>query len=137
MLITLGIILACLNGIFVTALIGKSFSWTERIGLSFPLGMALQTLLMVLLDWVHIPLTATSVLLAGWVILALLLFLVWRYRGIDTLRFTPAMLNDLKQANLVWVLLLLLVGYCEYMNFSKCIFFPPSDRDSLAAFVPI
>lgn len=134
MLITLGIILACLNGIFVTALIGKSFSWTERIGLSFPLGMALQTLLMVLLDWVHIPLTATSVLLAGWVILALLLFLVWRYRGIDTLRFTPAMLNDLKQANLVWVLLLLLVGYCEYMNFSKCIFFPPSDRDSLAAF---
>ena len=44
------------------------------------------------------------------------------------------MLDDWKQANLVWVLLIILIGYCEYMNFSKCMFFPPSDRDSLAAF---
>ena len=133
-MLTLGIILTCLNGILLTALVGSRFSWTERIGLSFPLGMTLQTIVMALLDLLHIPLTATSVLLGGLLLFALLLFVVWRFRGIDCLRLTPAMLNDLKQANLVWVLLLLVIGYCEYMNFSKCIFFPPSDRDSLAAF---
>lgn len=133
-MLTLGIILTCLNGILLTALVGSRFSWTERIGLSFPLGMTLQTIVMALLDLLHIPLTATSVLLGGLLLFALLLFVVWRFRGIDSLRLTPAMLDDWRQANLVWVLLLLIIGYCEYMNFSKCIFFPPSDRDSLAAF---
>lgn len=133
-MLTLGIILTCLNGILLTALVGSRFSWTERIGLSFPLGMTLQTIIMALLDLLHIPLTATSVLLGGLLLFAMLLFVVWRYRGIDSLRLTPAMLDDWRQANLVWVLLLLIIGYCEYMNFSKCIFFPPSDRDSLAAF---
>lgn len=133
-MLTLGIILTCLNGILLTALVGSRFSWTERIGLSFPLGMTLQTIVMALLDLLHIPLTATSVLLGGLLLFALLLFVVWRFRGIDSLRLSPAMLNDWRQANLVWVLLLLLIAYCEYMNFSKCIFFPPSDRDSLAAF---
>lgn len=133
-MLTLGIILTCLNGILLTALVGSRFSWTERIGLSFPLGMTLQTIIMALLDLLHIPLTATSVLLGGLPLFALLLFVVWRFRGIDSLRLSPAMLNDWRQSNLVWVLLLLLIAYCEYMNFSKCIFFPPSDRDSLAAF---
>lgn len=133
-MLTLGIVLTCLNGILLTALVGSRFSWTERIGLSFPLGMTLQTIVMALLDLLHIPLTATSVLLGGLLLFALLLFVVWRFRGIDCLRLSPAMLNDWQQANLVWVLLLLIIGYCEYMNFSKCIFFPPSDRDSLAAF---
>lgn len=133
-MLTLGIVLTCLNGILLTALVGSRFSWTERIGLSFPLGMTLQTIVMALLDLLHIPLTATSVLLGGLLLFALLLFVVWRFRGIDSLRLSPAMLDDWRQANLVWVLLLLLIAYCEYMNFSKCIFFPPSDRDSLAAF---
>ena len=133
-MLTLGIVLTCLNGILLTALVGSRFSWTERIGLSFPLGMTLQTIIMALLDLLHIPLTASSVLLGGLLLFALLLFVVWRFRGIDSLRLTPAMLDDWRQANLVWVLLLLIIGYCEYMNFSKCIFFPPSDRDSLAAF---
>lgn len=129
-----GIILTCLTGILLTGIVGTRFSWTERIGLSFPLGMTLQTIVMALLDLIHIPLTATSVLAAEAIVFALLLFIVIRYRGVDCLRFTPAMLDDWKQANLVWILLLFLIGYCEYMNFSKCIFFPPSDRDSLAAF---
>lgn len=129
-----GIILTCLTGILLTGIVGTRFSWTERIGLSFPLGMTLQTIVMALLDLMHIPLTAKSVLAAEAIVFALLLFIVIRYRGIDSLRFTPAMLDDWKQANLVWILLLFLIGYCEYMNFSKCIFFPPSDRDSLAAF---
>lgn len=133
-MLTLGIVLTCLNGILLTALVGSRFSWTERIGLSFPLGMTLQTIVMALLDLLHIPLTATSVLLGGLLLFALLLFVVWRFRSIDSLRLTPTMLDDWRQANLVWVLLLLIIAYCEYMNFSKCIFFPPSDRDSLAAF---
>ena len=112
-MLTLGIVLTCLNGILLTALVGSRFSWTERIGLSFPLGMTLQTIVMALLDLLHIPLTATSVLLGGLLLFALLLFVVWRFRGIDSLRLSPAMLNDWRQANLVWVLLLLIIGSCN------------------------
>ena len=104
-MLVLGIVLTCLTGILLTALIGSRFSWTERIGLSFPLGMTLQTVVMALLDAVHIPLTAASVLIAGAVVFALLLFLVIRYRGIDSLSPTPAMPDDWRQMNLVWVLL--------------------------------
>ena len=134
MLVVSGIILTCLSGLLLTGVIGTRFSWTERIGLSFPLGMTLQTVVMALLDLMHIPLTSFSVLSAGAVTFALLMFIVARYRGFESFRITSAMLDDWKQANLVWVLLIILIGYCEYMNFSKCMFFPPSDRDSLAAF---
>ena len=134
MLVVSGIIWTCLSGLLLTGIIGTRFSWTERIGLSFPLGMTLQTVVMALLDLMHIPLTSFSVLSAGAVTFALLMFIVARYRGFESFRITSAMLDDWKQTNLVWVLLIILIGYCEYMNFSKCMFFPPSDRDSLAAF---
>lgn len=55
MLVVSGIILTCLSGLLLTGIIGTRFSWTERIGLSFPLGMTLQTVVMALLDLMHIP----------------------------------------------------------------------------------
>lgn len=58
MLVVSGIILTCLSGLLLTGIIGTRFSWTERIGLSFPLGMTLQTVVMALLDLMHIPLTS-------------------------------------------------------------------------------
>jgi len=64
MLVVSGIILTCLSGLLLTGIIGTRFSWTERIGLSFPLGMTLQTVVMALLDLMHIPLTSFSVLSA-------------------------------------------------------------------------
>ena len=103
MLVVSGIILTCLSGLLLTGIIGTRFSWTERIGLSFPLGMTLQTVVMALLDLMHIPLTSFSVLSAGAVTFALLMFIVARYRGFESFRITSAMLDDWKQANLVWV----------------------------------
>lgn len=78
MLVVSGIILTCLSGLLLTGIIGTRFSWTERIGLSFPLGMTLQTVVMALLDLMHIPLTSFSVLSAGAVTFALLMFIVAR-----------------------------------------------------------
>ncbi|MEG2574339.1 MAG: hypothetical protein RSA44_06725, partial [Bacteroides sp.] len=39
--------------------------------------------------------------------------------------------------NLVWLLFMGLTVYFEYMNFSKCLYFPTFDRDSLAGFETI
>ena len=39
--------------------------------------------------------------------------------------------------NLIWLLFILLIVHIEYMNFSKCIYFPPFDGDSLAGFETI
>ena len=76
MLVVSGIILTCLSGLLLTGIIGTRFSWTERIGLSFTLGMTLQTVVMALLDLMHIPLTSFSVLSAVAVTFALLMFFV-------------------------------------------------------------
>ncbi len=133
-MVVFGLILVCLLGVVLTGLIGTTFSWLERIGLSFPLGMALQTILIALLDLVHIPLTATSVLLTGSITCAALIFALYRLRGWEVFRLSPTALDDLKQFNWVWIALILFIGYCEYLNFTKCLFYPPHDRDSLAAF---
>ena len=74
MLVVSGIILTCLSGLLLTGIIGTRFSWTERIGLSFTLGMTLQTVVMALLDLMHIPLTSFSVLSAGGATIALFFF---------------------------------------------------------------
>lgn len=40
----------------------------------------------------------------------------------------------LSDYNLIWLFFIALIVYLEYMNFSKCIYFPTYDRDSLAGF---
>ncbi|MDR1938845.1 MAG: glycosyltransferase family 39 protein [Tannerellaceae bacterium] len=133
-------------GIFLTALLGfvcvnclsVKFTLIEKIGLSFPLGMALQIFLMLFIDQAGIPLKPAVLLGGEALLLAGLCLFVYLYRkdAVETIR-TSVSLQSFKNINLVWLFFILAIAYLEYMNFSKCLYFPPSDRDSLAGFETI
>lgn len=59
-MVSFGIFLSFLTGFVTVNLISLKFSLIEKLGLSFPIGIALQTLLMLLMDAVGIPLTRVS-----------------------------------------------------------------------------
>ncbi|MDR1918548.1 MAG: glycosyltransferase family 39 protein [Tannerellaceae bacterium] len=133
-------------GLFLSALLGfvcihclsVKFSLAEKLGLSFPLGMALQIFLMLFIDQAGLPLQA-AVLLGGEVLLlAGLCLFVYFYRkdALAALR-SSCSLSSLKSINFVWLFFILAIAYLEYMNLSKCLYFPPSDRDSLSGFETI
>lgn len=64
-MVSFGIFLSFLTGFVTVNLISLKFSLIEKLGLSFPIGIALQTLLMLLMDAVGIPLTRVSILVAS------------------------------------------------------------------------
>lgn len=133
-MLTFGIILSVLTGYLTMNLISIRFSLLEKIGFSFPVGIGLQSFLMLLLDAMGIGLTAASVL-AGGLVLALLLCIPLYFKRKEIAR---QLKEPVKIAfttyNLVWLLFIVLIIYFEYMNFSKCMYFPTYDRDSLAGF---
>ncbi|MDR1644746.1 MAG: glycosyltransferase family 39 protein [Tannerellaceae bacterium] len=131
----LGLFLTIASGFIFIHCLSVKFTLIEKAGLSFPLGMALTCFLMLLLDQAHIPLAAAPLLTTQALLVTGLCAFVYFYRkdAFASLR-EPALLPSLKGANLVWLLFILATAYAEYMNFSKCMYFPPSDRDSLTAF---
>ncbi|MDR0769363.1 MAG: glycosyltransferase family 39 protein [Dysgonamonadaceae bacterium] len=133
-------------GLFLTIALGfvfvhclsVKFTLIEKAGLSFPLGMAFTCLLMLLLDQVNIPLTPMPLLTSQALLLAGLIFVVYFCRKDAWSSLLESVSrSSLKDINPVWLLFILAVVYMEYMNFSKCMYFPPSDRDSLTAFETI
>ncbi|MDR1632204.1 MAG: glycosyltransferase family 39 protein [Dysgonamonadaceae bacterium] len=132
----LGLFLTIASGFVFIHCLSVKFTLIEKVGLSFPLGMAFTCFLMLLLDQVDIPLTPAPLLISQALLMASLSLFVYFYRkdawaSLRELRFS------LKNVNLVWALFILAVVYVEYMNFSKCMYFPPTDRDSLAGFETI
>lgn len=132
-------------GIIITIVIGfliiKSYDSTNKLnasevmGLTFPLGLFTQVMVLTALDYLALPITVTMVTICNVIILVGLLF----YMKVKKIELSfDINFNKIKEyflsKNLVWGVLLLLVIYFEYLNFSKCMYYPTFDRDSLAAF---
>ncbi len=133
LMITFGIITVTVMGLLIVSLISDDFSWIEKIGLSFPIGIGVQTLIMAFLDLCGIRLTAASVLSPGLLaILVIACLLFRRSRG----QARPRLLQGFRapRYSLAWLLFVGLVIYFEYMNFVKCMYFPTFDGDSLRGF---
>ena len=131
-MLTIGIIIILIMGLLIVCLISKELSCIEKIGLSFPVGIGVQTMLMALINLCGLRLTAISVLSSGLLMLFVLLVLLFRRNSQTHLH--PIQGLDTSKYNMVWMLFIGLVIYFEYMNFVKCMYFPTFDRDSLAGF---
>ncbi|MDR1259034.1 MAG: glycosyltransferase family 39 protein [Tannerellaceae bacterium] len=134
----LGILLTIAAGFVFVHCLSVKFTLIEKAGLSFLLGMALETFLMLFIDQAGIPLTPASLLTGETLLLAGLCAFVYRYRkdAVESLR-TSVTLSSFKDLNMVWLIFIAATAYIEYMNLSKCLYFPPSDRDALAGFETI
>ena len=131
-MIALSLLLLFLGGFLLLSRISANFSLTERIGFGFPIGLAAVTFLMMLEDWADIPLTGTnSVMLAVVVfVVALAVNIPQRQKFLRSL----APKADFSWFNLLWFLMLALLVWVEWHNFTKCMYFPTYDRDSMAGF---
>lgn len=128
----LGILLLFFVGYLTVFNISTLTTRLERIGLAFPVGVGVMTVVMALIDLCRIPLTANALLTADVVvILALVVGLLPRKNKVVEALRRPI---DLNSFNFIWLLLLAFAVWVEYANFQKCMFFPTYDRDSLAAF---
>ncbi|MCD7937979.1 MAG: hypothetical protein LUG98_14070 [Tannerellaceae bacterium] len=135
MMASSGIVLTIVTGFLLANCISVRFTLLEKVGLSFLCGLALQTFLMLCLDMVSVPLTGFSVI--GVQLVSLLSFIGVLYKrknlkllfsGIEERR------EGWKGIHLLWLLLIIMILGVEAINFAKCIYFPPFDRDSLSAF---
>ncbi|MDR2691877.1 MAG: hypothetical protein LBB73_06210, partial [Dysgonamonadaceae bacterium] len=69
MLIT-GLLISMLLGFCVVLSISRQLKWMETLGLAFPVGIGVQTFLMVCLDFTGVRITATSIILVSLVCMA-------------------------------------------------------------------
>lgn len=133
-MLTSGIIIVTIIGFLAVNLISVKFSWSEKIGLAFPVGIGVQTLMMLVINMFGIPLTATNVIICG-ILLAIVLLIPLYMRKEETIGFYKNSFRfNLSGYNLVWLFFIVVIGYMEYMNFTKCMYFPTFDRDSLSGF---
>ena len=135
-MILISTLLCVLIGLCVVRTAHDSPSLAEYAGLSFPLGLFTQTILMIALDACSVPITPLSLLLADGVTLALLGYLLHK-KGVglqDCLPFWKNVFQQLRSVNLVWLLLMGFIVWFEYQNLERCLFFPSYDRDSLVGF---
>ncbi len=133
-MLIVGIIIIIIIGILAIDFISVNISWGEKAGLAFPVGMGLQTLLMALIDSTGIPLTPACVLGIGVCLIAALSIPLYFKKEEVMAYYKSSPHFSISDYNLVWLFFIILIGYLEYMNFAKCIYYPTFDRDSLAGF---
>jgi hypothetical protein len=138
MMLYTGIILASITGFLFINAISPKFTLSEKVGLSFPTGLFFVTFIMLLLDAVNIPMTQNSILTGILIFSAGLITLTVfkRKASFEALKksFSFSFFGEI---NAIWIFFVVLIVYIEYMNFQKCLFWPPYDRDSLAGFETI
>lgn len=132
MVLVVSLTLLFLFGVLLIKGISTEFSFLETIGFAFPAGLGCVTLLMLLYDWVGIPLSRDVMLATTIVMVAGMALAVWGRRKEVVRSLKPKV--EIKAVNVVWIVLLTVVAYMEYANFTKTMYFPTYDRDSMAGF---
>jgi hypothetical protein len=132
-----GIFLATLTGFLLINNISPKFNLCEKIGLAFPVGIFCVTMLMLLMDAVNIPLKENTILV-GMIMLLVIVALLLSKKYIEIFSELKKSLKiSIGNYNMIWALFIILIIYVENMNFQKCMFWPPFDRDSIAGFETI
>jgi hypothetical protein len=133
-MLALGTILLVITGFLALNLISVRFTLTEKAGLAFPVGIGIQTLMMAVINLFGIQLTMTSVLVTASLLILAFFFLLYPRKDEIMTHYKGAFGVKPSGYNLVWLFFMALIVFIEYMNFSKCMYFPTFDRDSLAGF---
>jgi hypothetical protein len=131
-----GVAVSWLLGCSILNVVALRLSFLEKVGLSFPVGLMLQTLIMLGMDSMGLGLASMPVVWVSLASVAVLNAALWfrRQEVVEVWRERSAACRRLPEMNLVWLLFIGLTAYLEYMNWTKCMFFPTFDRDSITSF---
>ena len=133
-MLTLAILFTYIIGLSTINALSFHFSRTEKLGLAFPIGIGIQTLLMLVIDFMGLPLNTTIISLASIFFMIGPVFLLYKRKEEGIACCKRLFKLDYKKYNLLWLFLIGIIAYFEYMNFAKCMYLPTFDRDSLAGF---
>ena len=135
MMITTGLFITCITGICITLCISQRLKLIEVLGLAFPLGIGVQTFLMICLDWTGIKLTASSVIVATLILLAgLSAYLFFRRK--EQLKEWQKYVSTFTypKLNWAWLLCIALIAVVTVMNLTKTMYYPTFDTDSVRGY---
>lgn len=136
-MIWLIILLTYLLGYSLLAATAPKLHYLERIGGSYLVGIGLQTVWMILLDFIGIPLNLGSIYSVTILTTALCLFLAYRQNNnIKQILFPYNPLKGIKwkKVNLPWFIIMGFWGYLVYMVAIKCMFWPAFEFDALSGY---
>ena len=134
-MIVFGLLITVVLGACAALSLSQRLKAIEALGLSFLLGIGLQTFFMVCLDWLGVRLAATPILACSLAaIVGFAAFLCCRRRtqlaawGKYVCTFTRPKISWL------WVLAMLCIATVAVMNVTKTMYFPTFDTDSVRGF---
>lgn len=123
-MVAFGLLLAFFTGFSCLLFLNKQnvLSWQELVGLSFPGGIAQIVFVMLILDWIGIPLTCLSVSLsAGILILCWIGLCIALHRPMPSFTFKKPLFC---WVNLAWCVFFGAVVYLAYINFQNTLYYP-------------
>jgi hypothetical protein len=123
-----------LAGAVLALSISQRLKFVELLGLSFPLGMGMQTFLMVCFDWAGIHLTAWTVISGTLAVMAAAgAYLFFRRDRLKAwLGYVTAFTYP--KINLAWLLCIAAIVVVAVMNVTKTMYFPTFDTDSVRGY---
>ena len=134
-MVAFGLITSFIVGIATLLTITRRLSLIEIAGLSFPIGIGVQSVLMIFLDTLSIKINAASMISASLVLtLVMTLYLFFLKKEQLQNWAAKAAAFSFPRINFLWLILLGAIAAMAVMNFAKCIYYPPFDRDSLTSF---
>lgn len=130
-----GLLISFFLGYIWLQIFFNRITFLEKIAGAFLLGLALQTMVMAVLDMLGMRIALPGIFI-GTAILGLIPIGFALFQNRSLLNPLPAKIT-MPKISLVWILFFAVVAYMEYMNFQKCVYFPTFDRDSIAGFESI
>jgi hypothetical protein len=134
----LSLFISFILGFSIITAISSKFSYLEKLGSSFLLGIGFQVIWMIIFDFAGIKISLSSIYAASivsiiflWVYLifikkTLLLAIIWPYDPFKKIEWT--------KINLPWVVAMLFIGYTLWAITVKCLFWPTFEFDSVAGY---
>jgi hypothetical protein len=131
-----------LSGLLITVVLGACMALSlsprlkliEALGLMFPLGIGLQTFLMVCLDWAGVRLAATPVFISSLLIVAGLAAYLFRRRMALKEWWAYVRTFTFPKINWLWALVILAIAAVAAANVIKTLYYPTFDTDSVRGF---
>jgi hypothetical protein len=136
-MIFLTLLLTYLLGYSVLNVCTPKLHYLEKIGASFLIGLGLETLWMILLDFVGIPLNLMSIYSVSLLTTGLMLYLSYKQESslLKTLfPYNPFKGKKWTRVNLPWLVIMGFFGYLFYIIAVKCLFWPTFEYDAVSGY---
>jgi hypothetical protein len=137
-MLPLSILITCLVGFCAITVISKEFSYAEKIGSSFLLGIGFQVIGMILLDLVGITINLSSIYSVSilFIIATLAYTLVVKKTSVKEI-FIPKPIglpSNWQKVNIPWLVIAGFATFIWWAVVKKCLFFPPFEFDTIAGY---